>query len=122
MAILQAKQKYQANQAIISYIEGELAADPEKKFVILGDFNAELDKQEMLLWEDESVPASIVTESIEKADGYSYPGRKTLIDHIITVNEGVESVLIPKPLFEIVDYERHISDHLPVIGISQYND
>ena len=64
--------RYQANQAIISYIEGELAADPEKNlsFLVISMRNI----QEML-WEDESVPASIVTESIEKADG-GYPGRK----------------------------------------------
>ncbi len=115
------QRRYDATKAIIKYISNYLSQSAEERFIILGDFNAELDQDEMQLWETSNLEVDITTEELAAQGRHSYFNNyRSLIDHIIAVNYDLDQVEILDPLSDLNEYERLISDHLPVVAVSNF--
>ncbi|NRA65616.1 MAG: endonuclease/exonuclease/phosphatase family protein [Pseudobacteriovorax sp.] len=109
-----------ANAALVKYTDSLLENNPDRKIVILGDFNSDLLASEMDFWRESEFTYEIETTPLKSANKISYyTNFKSLIDHIVTVNFSVDEMLIPEPLVPLSKYESVVSDHFPVIAIDE---
>ena len=112
--------RLKANEELFAYAEAELNKNSSQKMILLGDFNAELESEEMSFWQADGSSYDVETLELELSDRYTYLGSfKSMIDHIVTVNFTVDETIIPEPFLDLDSYENVISDHLPVIAIDR---
>ena len=114
-----------ACQDLHDYIDEEISTGADPDFIVLGDWNDELDDPRstnvFLPFLDDSLDYSFLTQSITNQESYILPPYQGLIDHILITKDtrqeygnGLTSVLYLDN--EYRNYTNIISDHRPVMA------
>ena len=117
-------QRRAACQALKEYLDSERASNPGRDYLVLGDFNDQLDDSSgnnvFTVFLDDPGAYRFLTSPLADRGEWSHPGYQILIDHLLVADNGAadfsgDQTQVLHLDAEIPGYVNTVSDHRPVV-------